>query len=115
VIGYNVWIAEFSHVAADAPLVAGSGSCEAYPPTVPVAKVTTTKPNTLVFGVSMLAAPLDVSTLASPFTALQVLSGNGAAFYIAAGGGSYGPDWSVATGSGSAYICSSTAAFAEAP
>jgi hypothetical protein len=112
--GYDVWIVEFSHVADAAPEV--HAGCVVYPPSVEIAKVTTTAPNTLVFGTTMLAAPLDVDSAALPFIGLPVQSGNGAAYYVAAAAGSYGPAWSLGAGSGSSgNTCASTAAFGEAP
>jgi hypothetical protein len=114
--GFDVWAAEFSGVASGPPAALGSG-CLEYPPTVVVAPVTTTVPDELVVGATMLAYPVYVAAVVPPFTAIgAMLDGNGVAFDIAAAPGSYGPDWTVGSGSGmAAMTCASTVAFLPAP
>ena len=114
--GFDVWVAEFAGVAKGPPAAIASG-CLEYPPDIVVAPVTTTVPNQLVVGTTMLAAPLDTDAVVPPFTALEpFLSGNGAGYYVASTPGSYAPSWTPSAGSGMpAMTCASTAAFSPVP
>ena len=109
--GYDVFVAEFSNIAAGPPAQTG-GACLQYPPAVVTAPVTTTVPGELVVGATMLAYPAYASTVTAPFSALPTEDGNGVAYLVADTPGSYGPSWGVGMGSGmTAMTCTSTAAF----
>ena len=112
--GYDAWAAVFENVAPGPPAATGSG-CLQYPPDVVTAPVQAAAGD-LVFGATMLAYPAYADGVAAPFTALPLRDGNGAAYYIAAAPGSYGPSWSVGSGAGmQAMTCASTLAFHAAP
>lgn len=57
-------------------------------------------PGDLVLGVTMLQYPAYAGAVGTPFTAPPLEDGNGAACDVPAAPGSYGPTWSVGSGSG---------------
>jgi hypothetical protein len=113
-IGFDVFVAVVANIASGPPLATAMG-CLEYPPTIAQASVDAPA-GTFVFGSTMLQNPLFVGSANAPFTALPIVSGNGAAYWIASADGSAGPTWELASGSGKmAATCSSTLAFAPSP
>jgi hypothetical protein len=113
-IGFDIFVAEVANVASGPPIATATG-CLEYPPTIAHASVDAPA-GTFVFGSTMLQNPLYVDAADPPFTALPIVSGNGAAYWIASADGSAGPTWTLASGSGMmAATCSSTLAFAPLP
>ncbi len=105
--GYDVWVMEIANVhQLDTVMTATSAD----PPGAAIAETTTTMPDELVVGFTMLSTGDNVSSVMPPFIGLTPLSGNGGAYYFAPSLGAYGPSWNRTT-SQQAYTAAATATF----
>jgi hypothetical protein len=95
----DMWAMEFSGLSTSDPLDTGGTASEQPAASIAMAPaVTPSAPRALVVSVTCTCNTVDGIAAGNPFTALPVLEGNDAAYFIASEPGTYGAVWNLASG-----------------